>query len=92
MSTRVQVRDARDDDLDVILGDFWSRTGPHVPSLPPVESLDDMNVHRLRGLARSLPKFPLRGREISHATRDQLLGHLKEILKTSDPTSGKAEA
>lgn len=60
------------DDLEVLWDGF---AGPGVPVAWP-ESLDDLNVHELRALARSLPVFPLRGREISRATREQLVAAL----------------
>ncbi len=47
-------------------------------NLPMVEKL---NVHQLRHLARSRENFPIKGREISRANREILLGYFKEILK-----------
>ena len=38
-----------------------------------------MNVHQLRRLARSIPDFPIKGREISKANRTVLLDFLKGI-------------
>ncbi len=37
------------------------------------EDLSVLNVHQLRKLARSTPDFPIFGRKISKANRDELL-------------------
>ncbi|MGE3165148.1 MAG: BMC domain-containing protein [Planctomycetota bacterium] len=71
------------DELTGLLADFG---GPGAALLPDASALDAMNVHRLRALARRLPDFPLRGREISRATREQLLVILREHL--ASPPSG----
>jgi ethanolamine utilization protein EutM len=47
--------------------------------IPPVEELEKMNVHQLRRLARSIPSFPIKGREISIANRGTLLDFLKKL-------------
>lgn len=41
--------------------------------------LGKMNVHQLRKLARSTDGFPIKGREISRANREILLGYFNEI-------------
>lgn len=74
------------DELAPLLSDFG---GPGASQLPDASALESMNVHGLRALARQLPDFPLRGREISRATRDQLLEILREQLAAS-PTQPKA--
>jgi microcompartment protein CcmL/EutN len=37
------------------------------------EAIDRMNVHKLRHYAREFPNFPIKGREISRANRDELV-------------------
>ena len=54
---------------------------PRAPSgRPSVGELETMNVHQLRALARELPEFPMRGREISRANREKLLVPLRDLL------------
>ena len=43
--------------------------------------LEIQNVHQLRRLARSVEEFPIKGREISKANRNQLLDYFKDLLK-----------
>ena len=45
-----------------------------------VDQINDLNVHELRRLARSIDNFPIRGREISKANRPELIEHFKKIL------------
>ena len=42
-------------------------------------SLESLNVHRLRKLARSTKDFPIQGREISRANRETLLNYFKKL-------------
>jgi ethanolamine utilization protein EutM len=42
------------------------------------EAIDKMNVHKLRHYAREFPDFPIKGREISRANRNELV----ELFKT----------
>jgi microcompartment protein CcmL/EutN len=46
-----------------------------------VEDIDKLNVHELRHLARSIPEFPIKGREISRANKNELLKYFGEIQK-----------
>lgn len=41
--------------------------------------IDKMNVHELRHLARSIENFPIKGRVISRANRNELISHFKII-------------
>lgn len=41
--------------------------------------IENLNVHELRRLARSVKGFPIQGRVISKATRTELLNYFKEI-------------
>ena len=43
------------------------------------EGLDNMNVHQLRKLARSTEGFPIKGREISRANRNELIEYFKKL-------------
>lgn len=45
-----------------------------------LEKVNELNVHELRRLARSIENFPIRGREISKANRIELIEHFKKIL------------
>lgn len=42
--------------------------------------LEELNVHRLRHVARAYQNFPIKGREISKANRQQLLDYFRELL------------
>lgn len=51
-----------------------------IPSeVPSPEELASLNVHKLRHLARSFPNFPIKGREISRANRDELREYFEQI-------------
>ncbi len=41
--------------------------------------IESMNVHQLRHLARSISEFPIKGREISRANRDELLKYFRNL-------------
>ncbi|HKI77176.1 MAG TPA: BMC domain-containing protein [Ignavibacteriaceae bacterium] len=43
------------------------------------KDIEKLNVHELRRLARSTPSFPIKGREISRANREELLNHFKNL-------------
>jgi microcompartment protein CcmL/EutN len=45
-----------------------------------LEQLQGLNVHKLRRYARNFSSFPIKGREISRANRDELLNYFKELL------------
>lgn len=47
--------------------------------VPSREELSALNVHKLRHLARSFENFPIKGREISRANRDELIEHFEKI-------------
>lgn len=49
-------------------------------SQPPSreKSFEEMTVHELRRYARSLPNFPIQGREISRAGKETLLAFLRQ--------------
>lgn len=45
-----------------------------------IEKLEKLNVHKLRHYARSFSGFPIKGREISRANREELLNHFKQLI------------
>jgi microcompartment protein CcmL/EutN len=48
-------------------------------SIPPVEELKALNVHELRHLARTCEGFPIKGRQISKANRDELINYFDQL-------------
>lgn len=77
------------DDLAPLWADFgsagsWDRAA--ATSRRP-RDLEGLNVHQLRALARDVTDFPLKGREISRATREQLLEHLRTIFGGTNGSS-----
>jgi len=46
---------------------------------PPGTPLSEMKVVDLRHMARQIETFPLKGRELSMATRDELLAHFRAL-------------
>ncbi len=52
------------------------------PSITP-EELEQLTVTQLRALARKWPDFPLKGRAIARANRQQLLDAFMKILSSS---------
>jgi len=52
-------------------------SAPPIPGGAPAAALEDLTVKELREIAREQPDFPLRGRAISRATKDQLLDLLR---------------
>lgn len=42
-------------------------------------AIEKMNVHKLRNYARKFPEFPIKGREISRANRDELVKLFKNL-------------
>lgn len=47
--------------------------------IPTNDQLSELNVHELRHLARSFDNFPIKGRQISRANRDELIVHFEKI-------------
>jgi microcompartment protein CcmL/EutN len=47
--------------------------------IPPKWALQKLNVHELRKLARSFDSFPIKGREISKANRQELIDYFDSI-------------
>jgi microcompartment protein CcmL/EutN len=46
-----------------------------------IEDTDTLNVHQLRHLARSIEEFPIKGRQVSRANREELLVYFKKLGK-----------
>ena len=69
---------------DDVYAVFVERSTPR-PSAPPIpgvarasaDDLEDRTVKELREMAREIEDFPLRGREISRATKDELVALLR---------------
>ncbi|MFN0058616.1 MAG: BMC domain-containing protein [Planctomycetota bacterium] len=80
--------------LDVLLADFRAIT----PMLPTPEHLRRLNVHELRALARDYATFPIKGRAISRANRDELVGAFEKLIADSQAmiqrgrSAGKTDA
>ncbi len=49
------------------------------PALNDNKELSELNVHQLRRLARSTEGFPIKGREISRANRNDLIRHFNKL-------------
>lgn len=45
-----------------------------------LSDLDGLNVHKLRRAARDFDNFPIKGRQISRANRDELMVYFRQIL------------
>ena len=45
-----------------------------------LSDLNGLNVHKLRRVARDFEEFPIKGRQISIANRDELMVYFKQIL------------
>lgn len=56
-----------------------SADGESSGGAPPGTPLGDMKVVDLRHKARQMDNFPLKGRELSIATRDELLAHFRAL-------------
>jgi microcompartment protein CcmL/EutN len=50
-----------------------------VSSESSLEEMKSMNVHQLRHLARGYEGFPIKGRQISRANRDELLAYFEKL-------------
>lgn len=50
-----------------------------IKEVPSEEILSSLNVHELRHLARSFENFPIKGRQISKANRDELIEYFNQL-------------
>ncbi len=61
------------------LGDAGQTIGTTSKEIPGNEVLSKLNVHKLRHFARSFENFPIKGRQISRANRDELMEHFNKL-------------
>lgn len=47
--------------------------------IPPENELRELNVHELRHMARTFENFPIKGRQISKANRDELINYFDKM-------------
>jgi microcompartment protein CcmL/EutN len=47
--------------------------------IPSTKELSELNVHKLRHIARSIADFPIKGRQISKATRNELRDYFEKM-------------
>ena len=59
--------------------DFDYEEESSAPDIPSREELEELNVHELRRLARAQENFPIKGRDISKANRQELLEYFKSL-------------
>ena len=70
----------QDDETDESAEEEQHDTEFELPAdIPPQEELEKYNVHQLRRLARHFENFPIKGREISKANRQELLDYFQTI-------------
>lgn len=48
-------------------------------TIPPEVELRELNVHELRHMARTFENFPIKGRQISKANRDELINYFDKM-------------
>lgn len=58
----------------------------------PLYELEGLSVHELRRYARSIPNFPIQGREISRANRGDLLQLIKSLEEQSRTRAARSAA
>ncbi len=68
-----------DPQLDVLEHDDEDGGGSAAAPRRSPQRLDDMKVVELRHRARQTPNFPLKGRELSRANRDELLALFRRL-------------
>lgn len=61
------------------LSEITDYTDKNISSEPELEEMKTMNVHQLRHLARGFAGFPIKGRQISRANRDELLAYFEKL-------------
>ena len=60
-------------------GDAAPPTAPMVGGRPDLAVLERMKVVELRGVARQIRDFPIRGRDVARASRDELLAAFRTL-------------
>jgi ethanolamine utilization protein EutM len=68
-----------DPQLDALEHDAEEGGGPAAAPRRSPQRLDEMKVVELRHRARQTPNFPLKGRELSRANRDELLALFRRL-------------
>ncbi|NLT52567.1 MAG: BMC domain-containing protein [Ignavibacteria bacterium] len=71
----------KETERDTLFPEESSEEKLSISNIPPIEEMDNMNVHELRHLARITENFPIFGRDISKANRKELLDYFRTILK-----------
>ena len=71
-----------DSQLWPILESYQTEATSGAIRLPSYEELSRLTVNELRRLARKTPEFPLKGRAIARANRQQLLDHFQQLLQS----------
>lgn len=71
----------KETERDTLFPEESSEEKLSISNIPPIEEMDNMNVHELRHLARVTENFPISGRDISKANRKELLDYFRTILK-----------
>ncbi len=67
------------DDLGLVAEDDEVPEGPLPETRLDFARLEQMKVVELRALARRMPSFPLKGRDVARAGRDELLGAFRSL-------------
>ncbi len=70
---------ARVDTISRLREEALGRQEKEISDMQGEEDIDKMNVHQLRHFARSIHEFPIKGREISRANRDELIEHFRSL-------------
>ncbi|MFA7287864.1 MAG: BMC domain-containing protein [Melioribacteraceae bacterium] len=71
----------RDEMISPEESEITKKASDYESEIPEVNELLKLNVHDLRKLARSLPDFPIKGREISKANRNILIDYFNQLRK-----------
>lgn len=61
------------------LSEITDDKNENISSESSLEEMKTMNVHQLRHLARGFAGFPIKGRQISRANRDELLAYFEKL-------------
>jgi microcompartment protein CcmL/EutN len=68
------------EELGIVAADDESdERSPMAPGTINVESLEHAKVVDLRALARTIPDFPIKGRDVARAGRDELLAAFRSL-------------
>lgn len=67
------------DDLGLVAEDDESPDAPVSTGHPDMTRLEQMKVVELRAVARRTASFPLKGRDVARASRDELLSAFKSL-------------